>query len=167
MIHIEKGCEKECDNMNTQTKFEAHTVLAGAVYPYFNCVELDCVDGKMVTFTLYQRSGTTVIDGIYLTVTCEAELTKGYTCVNNTDDPQNDVEYDFPALEITQYCRPECVEFEGIFCKEGLLIELTQDQLTSINEWLGEDAEEAFLEGAEQYAEDARIERYIEKHGVY
>lgn len=153
--------------MNAQTKFDQHTVLAGAVYPRFNSVELDHVDGKMVTFTLYQRSGTTVIDGIYLTVTCEAESTKGYTCVNNTDDPQNDVEYDFPALEITQYCRPECVEFEGIFCKEGVLIELTQDQLTSINQWLDEDAEEAFLSGAEQYAEDARIERYIQEHEVY
>ena len=153
--------------MNTQTKFDAHTVLAGAVYPNFNFVELDSVDGKMVTFSLYQRSGKNIIDGIYLTVTCEAELSKGYTCVNNTDDPQNDVEIDFPVLEITQYCRPVCVEFEGIFCKEGVLIELTQDQLVSINEWLDEDAEEAFLEGAEQYAEDARIERYIQKHEVY
>ena len=153
--------------MNAQTKFDAHTVLAGAVYPHFNCVELDHVEGKMVTFTLYQRSGKTVIDGVYLTVTCEAELSKGYTCVNNTNDPQNDVEYDFPALEITQYCRPECVEFDGIFCKEGALIELTQDQLTSINQWLDEDAEEAFLSGAADYAEDAQVERYIQKHEVY
>ena len=163
MIHIEKGCEKECDNMNIQTKFDKYTVLDGAVYPHFNYVTLDSVDGNMVTFTLYRRSGKTIIDGVYLTVTCEAELTKSYTCVNNTNDPQNDVEYDFPALEITQYCRPECVEFEGIFCKEGLLVELTQDQLTCINEWLDEDAEEAFLSGAEDYAEYVQIDRYIEK----
>ena len=153
--------------MNTQTKFDKYTVLNGAVYPNFNYVELDSIEGNIVTFTLYQRSGKTVVSGVYLTVTCEAEATTGWTCVNNTNDPQNDVEIDFSALEITQYCRPECVEFEGIFCKEGLLIELTQDQITSINEWLDEDAEEAFLEGAEQYAEYAQIDRYIQKHEDY
>lgn len=86
------------------------------------------VDADMVRFTL--QYGAVGID-------CEAqadELTDS-TCVNKTNDPQNDVEVDYTKLEIDQNT-PISVLRHDVNLTDGQKLQLTQQQIEKLNQQL-------------------------------
>ena len=89
------------------------------------------VDADMVRFTL--QYGCVEID-------CEAqadELTDS-TCVNKTNDPQNDVDVDYTKLEIYQNT-PISVLRHDVNLVDGQEIKLTDVQIEKLNkqlEWI-------------------------------
>ena len=111
--------------MNTQTKPE----LFAPCFPAFELkAESIEVDADMVRFTL--QYGCVEID-------CEAqadELTDSI-CVNNTNDPQNDVEVDYTKLEIDQNT-PISVIRHDVNLTEGQKLQLTAQQVEKLNQQL-------------------------------
>lgn len=100
--------------------------------PCFPIFELDAesieVDADMVRFTL--QYGAVGID-------CEAqadELTDS-TCVNKTNDPQNDVDVDYTKLEIDQNT-PISVLRHDVNLVDGQEIKLTDVQIEKLNQQL-------------------------------
>ena len=100
--------------------------------PCFPIFKLDAesieVDVDMVRFTL--QYGCVEID-------CEAqgdELTDS-TCVNKTNDPQNDVEVDYTKLEIDQNT-PISVIRHDVNLAEGQKLQLTAQQVEKLNQQL-------------------------------
>ena len=86
------------------------------------------VDADMVRFTL--KYGCVEID-------CEAqadELTDS-TCVNKTNDPQNDVEVDYTKLEIDQNT-PISVLRHDVNLTDGQKLQLTAQQVEKLNQQL-------------------------------
>lgn len=86
------------------------------------------VDADMVRFTL--KYGCVEID-------CEAqadELTDS-TCVNKTNDPQNDVEVDYTKLEIDQNT-PISVLRHDVNLSDGQKLQLTAQQVEKLNQQL-------------------------------
>ena len=100
--------------------------------PCFPIFELDAesieVEADMVRFTL--QYGAVGID-------CEAqadELTDS-TCVNKTNDPQNDVDVDYTKLEIDQNT-PISVLRHDVNLVDGQEIKLTDVQIEKLNQQL-------------------------------
>ena len=100
--------------------------------PCFPVFELDAesieVEADMVRFTL--QYGCVEID-------CEAqadELTDS-TCVNKTNDPQNDVEVDYTRLEVDDRT-PVTVIRHDVNLTEGQRLQLTAQQVEKLNQQL-------------------------------
>lgn len=111
--------------MNMHAKPE----LFAPCFPIFELVaESIEVEVDMVRFTL--KYGAVGID-------CEAqadELTDS-TCVNKTNDPQNDVEVDYTKLEIDQNT-PISVLRHDVNLVDGQKIKLTEQQVEKLNQQL-------------------------------
>jgi hypothetical protein len=111
--------------MNMHAKPE----LFAPCFPIFELVaESIEVEVDMVRFTL--KYGCKEID-------CEAqadELTDS-TCVNKTNDPQNDVEVDYTKLEIDQNT-PISVLRHDVNLTEGQKLQLTAQQVEKLNQHL-------------------------------
>lgn len=86
------------------------------------------VDADMVRFTL--QYGCVEID-------CEAQADEliDSTCVNKTNDPQNDVEVDYTKLEIDQNT-PISVLRHDVNLTEGQKLQLTAQQVEKLNQQL-------------------------------
>lgn len=86
------------------------------------------VDADMVRFTL--QYGCVEID-------CEAQADEliDSTCVNKTNDPQNDVEVDYTKLEIDQNT-PISVLRHDVNLTEGQKLQLTTQQVEKLNQQL-------------------------------
>lgn len=111
--------------MNMHAKPE----LFAPCFPIFELVaESIEVEVDMVRFTL--QYGCKEID-------CEAqadELTDS-TCVNKTNDPQNDVEVDYTKLEIDQNT-PISVLRHDVNLTDGQKLQLTAQQVEKLNQQL-------------------------------
>lgn len=83
-----------------------------------------------------------------------------------TDEDDEDG-FTFDSFEVNELKLATVCESEEVAIAEGDAIKLTDKQVAMINNFLYDFYREKFLEGAKQYAEDARIERYIEKHQDY
>ena len=103
--------------------------LFAPCFPIFELVaESIEVEADMVRFTL--QYGAVGID-------CEAqadELTDS-TCVNKTNDPQNDVDVDYTKLEIDQNT-PISVLRHDVNLVDGQKIKLTEQQVEKLNQQL-------------------------------
>lgn len=86
------------------------------------------VDADMVRFTL--KYGCVEID-------CEAQADElpDSTCVNKTNDPQNDVEVDYTKLEIDQNT-PISVLRHDVNLTDGQKLQLTAQQVEKLNQQL-------------------------------
>ena len=111
--------------MNTQTKPE---LFAPCFLAFELVAESIEVDADMVRFTL--QYGCKEID-------CEAqadELTDS-TCVNKTNDPQNDVEVDYTKLEVDDRTPVTVIRTDADLV-DGQKIKLTEQQVEKLNQQL-------------------------------
>ncbi|NNG75633.1 hypothetical protein HLH10_04705 [Acinetobacter sp. ANC 4277] len=111
--------------MNMHAKPE----LFAPCFPIFELVaESIEVEADMVRFTL--QYGAVEID-------CEAqadELTDS-TCVNRTNDPQNDVEVDYARLEVDDRTPVTVIRTDADLV-DGQKIKLTEQQVEKLNQQL-------------------------------
>ena len=84
-------------------------------------------------------------------------------CIDEDDEDC----FTFDSFEVNKFKLATVCESEDVAISEGAVIRLTDKQVALINNFLYDFYREKFIEGAKQYAEDARIERYIEMHEDY
>ena len=84
-------------------------------------------------------------------------------CIDEDDEDG----FTFDSFEVNELKLATVGESEEVAIAEGDTIKLTDKQVAMINNFLYDFYREKFIDGARQFAEDARIERYIEMHEEY
>ena len=84
-------------------------------------------------------------------------------CIGEDDEDG----FTFDSFEVNKFKLATACESEDVAISEGVVIRLTDKQVALINNFLYDFYREKFVEDARQYAEDSRIERYIEMHEEY
>ena len=84
-------------------------------------------------------------------------------CIDEDDEDG----FTFDSFEVNELKLATIHESEEVAIAEGDAIKLTDKQVAMINSFLYDFYREKFLKGVKQYAEDARIERYIQEHEDY
>lgn len=93
------------------------------------------IQGTRVYFDLVQTAyGITSS----ISVVIEANEVADSSFWNNTNDPQNDVEFDYDKLEVATYNIARVEDFDNVLAVVGQPFFLTGDQAQKLNEYLNE-----------------------------
>lgn len=94
------------------------------------------IQGTRVYFDLVQMAYGKVTSSISAVI--EANEVTGSSFWNNTNDPQNDVEFDYDKLEVATYNIARVEDFDNVLAVVGQPFFLTGDQAQKLNEYLNE-----------------------------
>lgn len=110
-------------------------------------------------------------NGVYVIFEDGIPFVKGWMAITveiaECTDEDDEDGFSFDSFEVNALKQGTVYESENVAIGDGELISLTTKQIALINNFLYEFYREKFIKGAEDYAEDAQIERYIQKHEVY
>lgn len=108
---------------------------------------------------------------VYVVFEDDIPFIKGWIAISveitECTDEDDEDGFTFDSFEVNELKLATVGESEEVAIAEGDLIKLTDKQVAMINSFLYDFYREKFVEDARQYAEDARIERYIEMHEDY
>ena len=108
---------------------------------------------------------------VYVVFEDDIPFIKGWIAISveitECTDEDDEDGFTFDSFEVNELKLATVGESEEVAIAEGDLIKLTDKQVVMINSFLYDFYREKFIEDARQYAEDARIERYIEMHEDY
>ena len=108
---------------------------------------------------------------VYVVFEDDIPFIKGWIAISveitECTDEDDEGGFTFDSFEVNELKLATVGESEEVAIAEGDLIKLTDKQVAMINSFLYDFYREKFVEDARQYAEDARIERYIEMHEDY
>lgn len=101
------------------------------------------IQGNTVYFSLVHPAAS----DISVNAVVEANDKKEWTILNNTSDPQNDVEKDFYTLAVDENSRPIIESFDSVLAVQNMPFRLIETQIDRLNLLLKEHFEEEFLKG--------------------
>ena len=108
---------------------------------------------------------------VYVVFEDDIPFIKGWIAISveitECTDEDDEDGFTFDSFEVNELKLATVGESEEVAIAEGDLIKLTDKQVAMINSFLYDFYREKFVEDARQYAEDARIERYIEMYEDY
>lgn len=101
------------------------------------------IQGNTVYFSLVHPAAS----DISVNAAVEANDKKEWTILNNTSDPQNDVEKNFYTLAVDENSRPIVEDFDSVLAVQNMPFRLIETQIDRLNLLLKEHFEEEFLKG--------------------
>lgn len=117
--------------MNAIPKFSEQI---GSTFSELSIGEDFVIQGTRVYFDLVQTAYGKVTSSISAVI--EANEVTDSSFWNNTNDPQNDVEFDFDKLEVARYNIARIEDFDDVLAQVGQPFFLTKKQVESLNEML-------------------------------
>lgn len=136
------------------TKIDEHiaSMQDAPIYPNLTNIDLEDVEDGMAVIILNHPN----VNDIWLSASVKCKEIQDYCvfCSTSDGDPQNEYAVPFDSLKVTEESRPIVTEFDGICSMDGLIIQLTDEQIYKLNKELGEFFSDKFIKEIENQEAD-------------